>query len=366
MRSGSPGDTPGSLPMLGHREAAAGAPPRGTARAGVPMLESLDVEPATEQVYRALVGRPGTTAAALAEVVGRPAPEVEASLAALVATGLVLLAEAETYVAAPPAVALGALITERRDALRLAEQALAGLAEEHRAATAGRSLSALIEVVTGADAIRHRYQQVQQAATTELRMFVAAPFVAVPVGQNAAEAAAADRGVRIRVVTEQQVLASLSATHEVAESLSRGVELRVVERLPLKLVLADSDLALVPLAADATGPSVEPGAVLLQRSGLLAALDALFESVWQQGYPLDLAHVGDPDHRPDGHGAEDPTTLDRQILALLLAGLTDQAVAAQLDLSLRTLQRRLRHLQDLSGVRTRMQLGWYAAHHGWA
>ena len=50
----------------------------------------------------------------------------------------------------------------------------------------------------------------------------------------------------------------------------------------------------------------------------------------------------------------------------MLAGLTDQAVATQLDLSLRTVQRRLRHLQDLSGARSRMQLGWHAARHDWA
>ena len=80
--------------------------------------------------------------------------------------------------------ALGALITERRDGLRLAEQALASLAEEHRATTSGRELSDLIEVVTGVDAIRHRYQQVQQAAASELRMFVTTPFVAVPIGQK--------------------------------------------------------------------------------------------------------------------------------------------------------------------------------------
>ena len=50
----------------------------------------------------------------------------------------------------------------------------------------------------------------------------------------------------------------------------------------------------------------------------------------------------------------------------MLAGLTDQAVAGQLDLSLRTVQRRLRWLQDLAGVQTRMQLGWHAARHDWA
>ncbi|WP_416900553.1 hypothetical protein [Micromonospora echinospora] len=50
---------------------------------------------------------------------------------------------------------------------------------------------------------------------------------------------------------------------------------------------------------------------------------------------------------------------------MLLAGLTDQVVAAQLGLSLRTLQRRLRYLMDPVGVQTRMQLGWHAARHGW-
>ena len=50
---------------------------------------------------------------------------------------------------------------------------------------------------------------------------------------------------------------------------------------------------------------------------------------------------------------------------MLIAGLSDQAVAAQLDLSLRSLQRRLRHLIDVAGVRSRMQLGWYASQQGW-
>ena len=330
------------------------------------MLESLGVPPRAELVYRSLLGRPGATAAVLAETLDRPAAGVEEDLVALVDAGLVLPSGDLTYVVAPPTVALGALITERRDGLRLAEQALASLAEEHRAATAGRSISELIEVVTGVEAIRHRYQQVQQAATSELRMFVTAPFVAVPPGQNAAEPAAADRGVRIRAVLEQAVFDEPSATRETIDSLRRGLELRVVERLPLKLVLADADLALVPLLVDPADSAAEPGAVMLQRSGLLAALDVLFESVWEQAYPLELAHLDGEAAPSAGARAGELTQLDRQILALLLAGLTDQGVATQLDLSLRTVQRRLRHLQDLSGAKSRMQLGWHAARHDWA
>ena len=326
------------------------------------MLEALGVEPQVERVYRALLVHPSTTSTALAEEVEVPVGDVEAALTTLVDAGLALRSDERTYVAAPPAVALGALITDRRDGLRLAEQALATLAEEHRASVAGQRIDALIEVVTGVDPIRHRYQQVQQAATVELRTFVTSPFVAVPIGENAAEPAAADRGIRIRAVLERAVLDEPGATAEVIDSLRSGLELRVADELPIKLVLADDDLALVPLTLAVAG---EPGAVLLQRSGLVAALASLFEAVWDRAYPLELTSLdGDPETAEGPGGA--PTVVDRQILSLLLAGLTDQAVASQLDLSLRTVQRRLRHLQDLAGVQSRMQLGWYAARHDWA
>ena len=326
------------------------------------MLEALGVEPGVELVYRALLTRPGATAADLAAMVEVGVTDVQTALTTLVGEGLVLHSGDGSHTAAPPAVALGALITDRRDGLRLAEQALASLAEEHRAAVAGQSIDALIEVVTGVDPIRHRYQQVQQAATTELRSFVTAPFVAVQIGENAAEPAAVGRGVRIRAVLERAVLDEAGATAELVDSLRNGLELRVVDELPIKLVLADADLALVPLTLTSDG---EPGAVLLQRSGLVAALEALFESEWRRAYPLELSSLDGTATTSTG-GEDGPTPVDRQILSLLLAGLTDQAVASQLGLSLRTVQRRLRHLEDLAGVQSRMQLGWYAAKHDWA
>lgn len=317
--------------------------------AGRPTLAALGLSPDEESAYRGLLVRTRAKAGDLGDA---------ATLDRLVDLGLAVPAGTEEYSAAPPAMALGALIGARRDELRAAEQALVVLAEEHRAAVAGRSIGELFEVVTGVDAIRHRFLQVQAAARTQIRTFVTAPFVAVPPGENPAEDAAVSRGVRFHVVLERSVLAQPGAAAETVSSLRNGVGIRVVDALPMKLVLADDDLGLVPLAAE---PGGEPGAVLLHRSGLLAALEALFEKVWRHAYPLELA--GDGLAEQDGDG---PTELDRRILALLLAGLTDQAVATQLGLSLRTLQRRVRHLLDLAGVETRMQLGWHAARQGWA
>ena len=196
--------------------------------------------------------------------------------------------------------ALGALITQRRDGLRMAEQALVTFAEEHRAAVRD-SISELIEVVTGVDAIRHRFLQVQQAARTQVRAFITAPFVAVPPGENAAEPVAIGRGVRFRGLLERAVLQEPGGVEDAIDSLRHGVELRVADHLPMKLAIADTDLGLVPLAVT---PSGTPGAVLLHRSGLLDALDALFEAVWGRAHPLEL---------PKAAAADAPMSRSRRI-----------------------------------------------------
>ncbi|SCF02676.1 Sugar-specific transcriptional regulator TrmB [Micromonospora viridifaciens] len=329
------------------------------------MLGALGLSTDQESVYRRLVGRTAASSADLADATHLPEATVRAALSQLVADGLVKRTPDGEFSAAPPAVALGALISERRDGLHTAELALVTLAEEHRVAMAGRSINELIEVVTGVDGIRHRFAQVQHAARTQVRNFVTAPFVAVPPGTNTLETVMMDRGVTYRVVLERAALAEPGMIAETVASLRKGVQVRVVESLPIKLVLADAELGLVPLTVESGG---EPGAVLLHRSGLLSAMDALFEIVWRHAHPLDVSALAgltdDDDVTAADAGA--PTELDRKILALLLAGLTDHVVANQLDISLRTLQRRLRHLMDIAGVKTRMELGWYAARHNWA
>lgn len=329
---------------------------------GQVMLDALGIGPELESVYRAVLRLPSAKSTVLAASLDLPEPAVDRSLAELVETGLVGRS-ADGYVAEPPAVALGALIARHRDRLRLAEQALVTLAEQHRATVSGKSIGELVEIVTGADQIRHRYLQVQHAARHELRTFVTGPFVAVEPGTNPGEEVAAERGVSFRGVIDRSLLTEPGALELARQSLRRGLQLRVADHVPLKLMLADTDLALVPLAVE---PGGEPGAVLLHRSGLLAALDALFEAVWRHAHPLELANVEGPTPAEVLERDDDtPTVLDRGIMTLLVAGLTDHAVAAQLNVSLRTVQRRLRHLMDLAGVETRLQLGWHACRNQW-
>ena len=100
---------------------------------------------------------------------------------------------------------------------------------------------------------------------------------------------------------------------------------------------------------------------MIHASGLLESLSGLFESVWREATPLVLGG-------PGARGLEEqtgPDETDLQVLSLLLAGLTDASVAKQLDLGLRTVQRRVKGLMELAGVTTRLQLGWHARDRGW-
>jgi DNA-binding transcriptional ArsR family regulator len=143
---------------------------------------------------------------------------------------------------------------------------------------------------------------------------------------------------------------------ELAAALGRDERVRVVDRVPTKLVVADRSLAMVPL----TSTAAEPAALVVHASGLLELLCGLFESVWREALPLRLGASGVPEEQPDG-----PDGTDLEVLSLLLAGLTDASVAKQLDLGLRTVQRRVRRLMELAGVTTRLQLGWHAYERGW-
>jgi DNA-binding CsgD family transcriptional regulator len=66
-----------------------------------------------------------------------------------------------------------------------------------------------------------------------------------------------------------------------------------------------------------------------------------------------------------GAAAEALSTEDKQLLSLLLAGLTDEAIAVHFRISVRTVQRKVHALMEMANVRTRMQLAWEAARQDW-
>ena len=321
-------------------------------------LAVIGIGATQERVYRALVAQPDATTAMLASKLGLPDETVVSALEAVAERGLAARSAAGPgrYVPAPPAVALGAILTQYRDDLRRVDVALAELGEEYRRASQARSIQDVIEVVAGTEAIKHRFEQLQLGAKEEVLAFVTGPAVAVSYAENTARLRAKERGVVYRRVIDRGELEYPELVAEITARVRLGEEIRVVGSLPMKLVIADRSSALVGLRTDGI-----PAALFVNSSGLLDGLVELFESTWRAAVPLLVGANGLVEGATES--GFDPE--DTKILGLLLAGLTDQSVAGQLDVSVRTVQRRVKHLMDTTGAQTRMQLGWHAARNGW-
>ncbi|WP_053726086.1 helix-turn-helix domain-containing protein [Streptomyces sp. WM6378] len=323
------------------------------------MLGAIGLDETQESAYRALVAVGAAEVSDLAHRLALPENETERALRRLERQGLAAQSSARTgrWVAAPPGVALVALLTQQRHELDQAELAAALLAAEYRVEAAEPAVHDLVEVVTGASAVAHRFHQLQLGAAEEVCALVTGKPVAVTGMDNESEERAAIRGVAYRVVIEREVLSLPAGIVELSAALGRDEQVRTVDRVPTKLVVADRSLAMVPL----TGRGAEPAALVVHASGLLESLMGLFEAVWKDALPLRLGGGG----RGIVEEARGPDATDLEILSLLLAGMTDASAAKQLELGLRTVQRRVKGLMELTGVTTRLQLGWHAYERGW-
>ena len=325
------------------------------------LLDVLGLSAEESLAYRELVAVPSTTPAELASRVGVKRTAALRLLSALEQKGLAARSGEDTtrFVASRPSVALGAMLVERQNEVRLAELELGSLDEIYRAAAADRAAADVVDVVEGKAGIRRRFEQLQLAANDEVMTFITAPTAVISAAEHTVEDEAVARGVRYRLLFERAMLDDEPGTYDqIAGAVESGEQIRVTDSLPLKLLIVDHELALVPIGS---AESPAEGALLVRKSGLLDALEALFEAEWSRGAEIVVSAGEIGEIAPDA--IDD---VDAQLLSLLLAGLNDKAVAYQLGTSLRTVQRRVSHLMDLARVETRMQLGWQAARLGWS
>ncbi|MGW1842885.1 helix-turn-helix domain-containing protein [Streptomyces sp. NPDC001966] len=320
------------------------------------LSDVLGLTPEEADAYRTLVSVSSATPAELTELVGHDARQVVRILSRLEGRGLAArsLGDTTRFVASPPAAALRALLVQRQNELNLAELELDSLDETYRAATLGRGVAEVVDVIHGTEAVRERVGHIQLGARKEVMNFAKAPFFSPG---NMTDDAVIERGIRYRVIIESSSFDREGPSFgEIAQAQASGEEVRIAETVPLKLFIVDRELAIVPLLGSAS--ATKAGALLVHQSSLLDALIALFESEWEKATQF-ATSAGDVQNAP---AIDD---LDAQVLSLSLTGLTDQAIATQLRVSLRTVQRRIRHLMDIARVHNRMQLGFHAARAGW-
>ena len=339
-----------TMSSIGHSEMP--HPPDG-ATAG--SLRAVGISDVDEQLYRALLHNPRATLSQLTAATDCSPVLARRGLDRLETMGLVSRqGQPARFLPAAPDMAVEALILRRQEELERCRMAAAALLAEYR--DAGQSAGELVEVIVGREATFQRYRQLLITARGEVLMFDKPPYIG-PAG-NPLEVDVLSRGVTWKAVYAPEALEMPERMAQLRVWQEAGEQARVCNHVPLKLVMVDRALALLPLTADSETESEEHTAILVHPCSLLTTLGMLFDMLWEQSLPL----------RWTGPLTASDTGLDeidRTVLQLLTAGFKDQAIARNLEVSLRTVRRRLSNLMAAHGLTSRFQLGQLAVRRGW-
>jgi DNA-binding CsgD family transcriptional regulator len=315
------------------------------ASSAVPSLVRWGVSPDADLVYRTLVAfGPRTTARAALEL-GMPAARVMQALDELVAYGAVTPTggRAGSRRWQPTAVRqVLALIRRRRTFLphRLEhwrhQLAAAGLAPfEIDGDTVRRWPNRTVARTRIAELVRSERHE-HLAINTEEVISAEAAAVASPLDRDLLA-----RGLRVRTLGLPASDGDRWCAHAM-DLAALGGEHRESDELPMKLMLFDRRVAL--FAADPT--NFEAGAIELDDPTAVERLTVMFHRLW----------AGARDPRRKGIPPIVLTPREKAIVGLLADGHTEESVAAQLELSRRTVLYTLRGLMDRLGVENRFQL----------
>ncbi|MFJ6757583.1 LuxR C-terminal-related transcriptional regulator [Streptomyces sp. NPDC091273] len=165
--------------------------------------------------------------------------------------------------------------------------------------------------------------------------------------------AALGRGVRQRTIYEHTVRSHQPTLAYVEQISQAGGEVRTLDEVFDRLIICDRRIAFVP------DPGAERSQVALaiEHPGVVRYLAGIFEHTWQRAAPLRDA--------PGGRlPAELTDDVRRTILRHMVNGHTDEAIAARLGMSPRSVSNHMRWAAELFGSRSRAQLAYLIARSG--
>jgi hypothetical protein len=166
--------------------------------------------------------------------------------------------------------------------------------------------------------------------------------MAVAVGNAVRE------GRRVRAIYPARAMSE--APHMLRMRAEIGEEVRVVPSVLTRLVVVGPRRAIVP---EPLGMGSDHR-VVVRQAALVGMLQAYFDELWETASRVDARgdRLAERDHR-------------RLLLAELADGVKDEQIARNLDVSLRTVRRRVAALMSELGVDTRFQAGVEAVRRGW-
>jgi sugar-specific transcriptional regulator TrmB len=247
------------------------------------------------KAYVGLVGRDSFTAAQVARYAGLPRQRIYDVLGSLIEKGLASARPGRVvkYAAAAPEVAISRLVESHRsrmaDLEREADEAIGQLDPVFRAGQEHTDPLEYIEVLRDRGAINERFRELEASVKREILVFTKPPYATPP--QDNTEGLKVARTHEARSVYEYSIFDDPDATTAVRRFIAAGEEARVVESLPLKLVIIDEAIVMYGLQDPVEPHGTDLTIMVVEHPSLARVLKFAFEAVWERGLTFDEAYA---------------------------------------------------------------------------
>jgi DNA-binding CsgD family transcriptional regulator/sugar-specific transcriptional regulator TrmB len=328
------------------------------------MLEPLGIDQQVETVYLALLDHPTAGVAEIAATLGISENQIRDALAELGRISLVRPSWENPGTIRPvrPDIGLEYLLAkeqaellQRQSQIEVSRAAIASLITDLSVRLDPAPAELAVTKVVGLDTIRVKLEQLAYGTKQQvLSLMPGGPQT--PDNMEASrplDEMLLRRGVQIFTVYLESVRNDPLSRQYATWLAEQGSEVRLTAFLPLRMLIFDRQIAVVPVNP---GQS-EVGAAIVEGKGPVAAMCALFDSIWKSSAPY-----GD---RRLPHQDEMLTDQQVAVVWLLAHGDTDQVISRKLGISLRTAGRLVSEVMAVLGAKSRFQAGVRIGELGW-
>jgi sugar-specific transcriptional regulator TrmB len=252
-------------------------------------LQQVGLNAYEARSYLVLVGHPRFKALELAARAGVPRQKIYEVLDSLVEKGFAQVVQEKTklFSAVEPGLAVPAYLERQKEQMeqelegqrRHSQSLVAELKSAYAEGQGGRGTLDYLRIVNDPSQIAVHYRSMLSAVETDYLEFSRPPYAVDPLDEQLVKQACA-RGVRCRILIESEALDEEHRAR-LEDYEARGVEVRLVDSLPMKLAVFDAAQGLVALLDPViTRPSWT--AVVFDHAGFAEAMKGLFEQWWRR------------------------------------------------------------------------------------
>lgn len=153
-------------------------------------------------------------------------------------------------------------------------------------------------------------------------------------------------GVQQRTLYQHSVRSHRPTLAYIEQVVSAGAQVRTLDEIFERVIICDRSIAFIPGI-----PERKNAALAIRHPGALKFLAKAFEHMWERAEPVSMVTE---QHRPDLLG----NSVRKTMVRLVVTGHTDQAIAARLGVSARTVTTHIKKISEALGSRSRAELGY--------